>query len=77
MLACRRHRTELVSESTPAHRAEHIRAKLAEELQTLELLEHELKTHLDLHERVRGDAIAVAVDHVRHAMDALELAAKD
>jgi Holliday junction resolvasome RuvABC endonuclease subunit len=64
-----------VTESTPAHLAEHIRAKLAEELQTLELLERELKNRQDLHERVRGDAIAVAIYHVRQAMDALKFAA--
>jgi Holliday junction resolvasome RuvABC endonuclease subunit len=66
-----------VTDSTPARLAEHIRAKLAEELQTLELLERELKSDQDLHERVRGDAIAVAIDHVRQAMDALELASKN
>ena len=66
-----------MTDSTPADQAEHIRAKLAEELQTLELLERELNNDQDLHERVRGDAVAVAIAHVRQAMDALEVAAKD
>jgi hypothetical protein len=42
-----------VTDSTPARRAEHIRAKLAEKLQTLELLERELRSAQDLRERVR------------------------
>jgi hypothetical protein len=67
-----------VTESNAAaERAQHIRAKLAEELQTLLLLERSLKTHQGLHDRVRGDAIAVAIEHLRQAMDALELASKN
>jgi hypothetical protein len=31
----------------------------------------------DNHERVRADAVAVATDHVRQPMDALELASRD
>jgi hypothetical protein len=41
------------------------------------VLERELKTDQDLHERVRGDAITIAIDHVRQATDALVLASKD
>jgi hypothetical protein len=66
-----------VRDSTATQLAAHIRAKLTEELQTLELLEVELKNHDDLHERVRGDAVSVAIDHVRRAIDALDLASKD
>jgi hypothetical protein len=66
-----------VTEPTSACLAEHIRAKLVEELQTLELLERELSSHQDIHEHVRRGAIAVAIGHVRLAIDALELANKE
>jgi hypothetical protein len=61
--------------STDDH-AEHVRGKLTEQLQTLQLLERELKTEDDLRQRIRGDAVAVAIKHVRHAIDALELASR-
>ena len=48
-------------------------------LQRLQELEHWIKESAgaDNRERVRGDAVAVAIDHVQQAMDALELASRD
>ena len=54
---------------------------LREELESkrLQELEHWIKESAgaDNRERVRADAVAVAIDHVRQAMDALELASGD
>ena len=64
----------------PTHREQalHIRAKLAEELETLKLLDHALKARPDhdFHERTRPDVIAVAIEHVEAAMAALEMATR-
>jgi len=44
-----------------------------------EELEHWIKENAggDNREGVRADAVAVAIDHVRQAVDALELASRD
>ena len=65
----------------PSHReqAEHIRAKLAEQLQTLRFLEYELRQRpaQDVGERTRARAVASALEHLQQAMDALEVASRE
>ena len=64
---------------TPRLRASVLREELKGRLQRLQELEHWIKERAgaDNRERVRADAVAVAIDHVRQAMDALELASGD
>jgi hypothetical protein len=68
-----------MQEHTDRERALHIRAKLAEELETLLLLQRELKNRPDQdnHERVRADCVSVAIGHLQQAMSALEMASRD
>jgi hypothetical protein len=68
-----------VQEQTHREQALHIRAKLAEEFQTLTLLERELSSRGNQHiyERVRVDYVSVALGYLQHAMDALEMAARE
>ena len=64
---------------TPRLPASVLREELEGRLQRLQELEHWIKESAgaDNRERVRADAVAVAIDHVRQAMDALELASGD
>jgi hypothetical protein len=64
---------------TPRLRASVLREELAGRLQRLQELERWIKESggADNHERVRADAITVAIEHVQQAIDALELASKD
>ena len=64
---------------TPRLRACVLREELEGRLQRLQELEHWINESAgaDNRERVRADAVAVAIDHVRQAMDALELASGD
>jgi len=64
---------------TPRLRASVLREELEGRLQRLQELEHWIKESggADNRELVRADAVAVAIDHVRQAMDALELASGD
>ena len=64
---------------TPRLRAGVLREELEGRLQRLQELEHWIKENAgaENRERVRADAVAVAIDHVRQAMDALELASGD
>ena len=64
---------------TPRLRASVLREELEGPLQRLQELEHWIKESAgaDNRELVRADAVAVAIDHVRQAMDALELASGD
>jgi hypothetical protein len=68
-----------VQEQTHRERALHIRGKLAEELETMMLLERELKNRPDQenHERVRADCVSVAIGYLQQAMSALEMAARE
>ena len=65
----------------PNHReqAEHIRAKLAEQLQTLRFLEYELRQRpaQDVGERTRARAVATALEHLQQAMGALEITSRE
>src|SRR5712691_12553091 len=64
---------------TPRLRASVLREELEGRLQRLQELEHWIKESAgaDNRERVCADAVAVAIDHVQQAMDALELASMD
>ena len=58
--------------------ARRIRVRLFDELQTLKLLERELRQRRDQNarERTRADKVAVAIEHLKQAMAALELASQ-
>ena len=60
-------------------RASVLREELEDRLQRLQDLERWIKDSAgtDNHERIRADAVAVAIDHLRQAMDALELASRE
>ena len=64
---------------TPRLRASVLREELANRLPRLQQLERWIKgsAGADNRERVRADAVAVAIEHLQAAMDALELAGKD
>jgi hypothetical protein len=68
-----------VGNPTPRLRASVLRQELEGRLERLQELEHWIKEGAggNSHERLRADAVAVATDHVRQAMDALELASRD
>jgi hypothetical protein len=68
-----------VGKPTPRRRASELREELEGRLQRVQELEHWVKGSAggDNRERVRADAVAVAIDRVRQAMDALELASRD
>jgi hypothetical protein len=63
---------------THREQTEHIRGKLAEELQTLMLLETELRLRpfQDVRQRVRLDRVSVAIDHLHRCLDELETATR-
>ncbi len=65
----------------PLHReqAEHIQAKLAEQLETLKLLERHLKDRSDQesYEQVRASTVSVAIGYLQKAMDALDMASRE
>jgi hypothetical protein len=71
--------TNQVEEPSHREQAEHIRAKLAEQLQTLRFLEYELRQrpaqHVD--ERTRARVVVTALEHLQQAMDALEIAGRE
>jgi hypothetical protein len=54
--------------------AEHVRGKLTEELQTLTLLERELRNHPE--QLLRINNIALAIGYLEQAIDALDLAGR-
>jgi hypothetical protein len=58
--------------------ARRIRIRLFDELQTLNLLERELRQRRDQDARewTRADKVAVAIEHLQQAMAALELASQ-
>ena len=64
---------------TPRLRASVLREEIEDRLERLLELERWIKESAgaDNRERVRADAVAVAIEHVRQAMDALELASGD
>ena len=64
---------------TPRLRASVLREELAGRLERLHDLERWIKQSAgaDNRERVRADAVAVAIEHVQQAMDALELASRE
>ena len=63
---------------TPRLRATVLREELEGRLQRLQELDWiKESAGADNRELVRADAVAVAIDHVRQAMDALELASGD
>ncbi len=64
---------------TPRLRASVLREELEGRLVRLEELERWIKSSAgaDNRERVRADAVAVAIEHVRQAMDALEVASRE
>ena len=68
-----------VGKPTPRLRASVLREELEERLHRLQELERWTKgsAGADNRERVRGDAVAVAIEHVQQAMDALELASQE
>ena len=65
------------ADQTHREQAEHIHAKLAEQLQTLRFLQYELRQRSaqDVDERTRARAVATAIEHLQQAVDALEIAA--
>ena len=64
---------------TPRLRASVLREELDDRLQRLQNLERWIKDRAgtDNRERVRADAVAVAIDHLQQSMDALELASQE
>jgi hypothetical protein len=64
---------------TPRLRASILREELEYRLEQLESLERSIKdtAGADNRERMRADAVAVAIEHVRQAMNALELASQE
>jgi hypothetical protein len=66
-----RHRTR--------QRARMLRTEFEGQLAHLEELERWIKQTAgdDNHERIRADAVAVAMEHLRQAIDALELASQE
>jgi len=64
---------------TPRARAHALREELEGRLQRLEELERWINETADgnNHELLRADAVAVAIDRVRQAMDALEEASRE
>ncbi len=68
-----------IGKPTARLRASVLREELEGRLQRLQELEHLIKESAggDNRDRVRADAVAAAIDHVRQAMDALELASRD
>jgi hypothetical protein len=71
--------TNQVEEPSHREQAEHIRAKLAEQLQTLRFLEYELRQRpaQDVDERTRARVVVTALEHLQQAMDALEIAGRE
>ena len=71
--------TNQVEEPSHYEQAEHIRDKLAEQLQTLKFLEYELRQRpaQDVDERTRARAVVTALEHLQQAMDALEVASRE
>ena len=69
----------MTAEHTHRDHARYIRAKLAEQLETLKLLERNLGRRPDhnLHELIGAEMVAVAISHVQQAIDLLEIAACD
>ena len=61
---------------TPLEQALHIHGLLIEDLQTLKLLEEELKGHpvQDIHKRVRRDRVSVAISYLQKCVDELGMA---
>ena len=59
--------------------ARHIHGKLTDELQSLTLLEEELKRHAGqhLHQRLRLDRLSIAIGHLQQSLNELEAAAGD
>jgi len=68
-----------VGKPTSRPRASVLREELEGRLERLQGLEHWIKESAggDNREGVSADAVAVAIDHVRQAMDALDLASRD
>ena len=66
-------------ERSHREQAEHIGAKLAEQLQTLRFLEYKLRQRhaQDPDERSRARPVATALEHLQQAMDALEIAGRE
>jgi len=64
---------------TPRLRARVLREEFEGRLRRLQYLERWIKESAgtDNREQVRADAVAVAIEHLRQAVDALELASKD
>ena len=58
---------------TPLEQALHIHGLLIEDLQTLKLLEEELKGHpvQDIHKRVRRDRVSLAIGYLQMWVDEL------
>ena len=65
------------SKPTPRPRASGLREDLQSQLQRLHNLEHELRRTGDNRHHVCADAIAVAIDYLQQAMDALEVASRE
>ena len=65
------------SKPTPRPRASGLREDLQSRLQRLHNLEHELRRTGDNRHHVCADAIAVAIDYLQQAMDALEVASRE
>lgn len=62
---------------TPGVRAFAMRELLLDYLERLQDLESSLNDTMDSRERIRADAIAVAIEHLQQAIDALEIACRD
>jgi hypothetical protein len=71
--------TNQVEEPSHREQAEHIRRKLAAQLQTLRFLAYELRQRhaQDPDERSRARSVATALEHLQQAMDALEIAGRE
>jgi hypothetical protein len=71
-------RASSVQDHAYLEQARRIRIRLFDELQTLNLLERELRQRRDQDARewTRADKVAVAIEHLQQAMAALELASQ-
>lgn len=70
---------DAIGKPTPRLQASTLREELEGRLERLQELERWIKAAdvTDNRELTRADAVAIAIEHLRQAMDALELAAKE
>jgi hypothetical protein len=68
---------DAAGQPTPRAHAYTVRAVLAAQLARLKEIPLDLMYHGDSAEQTRADAIAIAIEHLKSAIDALELASRE